>query len=140
MKKKIIVLKTLVLMGFLLLGSCGTIVISSRPNVPPPPWFYPNRIETVRYVYFPDYLIYYDLSVRNYIYLENGVWITVDALPARFSVIDFQRSRFIHIRDYHGDQISTYHSNLNRGQSNLNSRVTRGRTNSSTRRNENVPE
>ena len=104
----------------MILGSCGPVIITSIPNNPPPVWFYPNRIETVRYVYFPDYLIYYDLSLRSYLYLDNGVWITVKVLPPRYHNIDLKRSRFIRINDYYGDRIDVYHRdyNTNRGRSN----------------------
>jgi hypothetical protein len=114
--------------GFLLLASCGPVILSSRVQSAPPGWFYPNRVEVVRYVYFPDYLIYYDLYLRQYIYLENGVWITVNVLPPRFREVNLRRSRFIHIRDYYGDRIDTYHRdyNLNRGRSNQDVRRGRG--------------
>ncbi|MEW7289965.1 hypothetical protein [Aquimarina sp. 2304DJ70-9] len=92
------------------LESCGPVVISSRPDTPPPAWFYPNRVEVVRYVYFPDYNIYYDISLRNYIYFENNVWITIDVLPVRYRHVNLNRSRYVRIRDFRGDNISSYHS------------------------------
>ncbi|WP_296344595.1 hypothetical protein [Winogradskyella sp.] len=99
-----------------LVQSCGTVVISSRPNMPPPPWFYPNRVEAVRYVYFPNHMIYYDLSLRHYIYLNNNVWVTAKILPQRYRNINLSRSRFVHIKGYRGDDISRYHreNNTNR--------------------------
>lgn len=106
--------------------SCGPVIVSARTSAPPPPWFYPNRVETVRYVYFPDYMIYYDLSLRNYIYLENGVWITVNVLPARYSRVNLRRSRFVRINNYYGDDIKRYHNeNSVRGRSNRRSTGTR---------------
>tara|TARA_R110000868_G_scaffold326924_3_gene587929 strand:- start:125 stop:364 length:240 start_codon:yes stop_codon:yes gene_type:complete len=71
-------LATLLLILLMGLESCGPVIVSSRPNNPPPPWFYPNRVVNVRYVYFPDFTIYYDLTLRNYLYLENGIWIRVN--------------------------------------------------------------
>ena len=91
--------------------SCGPVIISSRPSAPPPPWFYPNRVVNVRYVYFPDVTIYYDLTLRHYIYFENGVWLSVNVLPQRFNGINFRNSRQIQIRDYFGDDIGKYHQN-----------------------------
>ena len=91
--------------------SCGPVIISSRPSAPPPPWFYPNRVVNVRYVYFPDVTIYYDLTLRHYIYIENGVWLSVNVLPQRFNGINFRNSRQIQIRDYFGDDIGKYHPN-----------------------------
>jgi len=89
--------------------SCGPVIISSRPSAPPPPWFYPNRVVNVRYVYFPDVTIYYDLTLRHYVYFENGAWISVNVLPQRFNGINFRNSRQIQIRDYFGDDIGKYH-------------------------------
>ena len=117
-KSKIMKTKRL-LLGFLLLvsigmvESCGPVVISSRPNSPLPVWFYPNRVELVRYVYFPDHMIYYDLSLRHYIYWNNSVWVTVNVLPDRFRNIDLRRSRYVRVRGYRGDNISRYHRENN---------------------------
>lgn len=107
---------------FLTLESCGSIVFSSRLGTPPPPWFYPNRVETIRYVYFPDHYIYYDLSLRNYIYLDNGAWITVNVLPARFNGHDLKRSRKIRINNYYGDNIKKYHNETTVKRKKLNSK------------------
>jgi hypothetical protein len=92
------------------LESCGPVLFTARLNNPPPPWFYPNRIETVRYVYFPDHTIYYDLSLSTYFYLENSIWLSATVLPARFHVIDLQRSRYTRINNYYGDNIQQYHN------------------------------
>lgn len=121
MKKYIILTILFAITGMFTLDSCGPVIISSRPEAPPPPWFYPNRIEMVRYVYFPDYLIYYDISLRHYIYFENGIWITANVLPPRYQRVNLRRSKYVRIRDYHGDNIGTYHRDHNS--------VTRGRRN-----------
>lgn len=112
-------MKTLKILFFLLIftafsmfESCGPVIVSSRPGVPPPDWFYPDRVVNLRYVYFPDYYIYYDLTLRKYIYLDNGVWITVDVLPPRFNVIDFRHARRVRVTNYFGDNIRHYHSNI----------------------------
>ncbi|TVZ27828.1 hypothetical protein JM83_2892 [Gillisia sp. Hel_I_86] len=53
------------------MASCGPIVVTSRPNHPPLPWFYPNRVEEVRYVYFPEHSIYYDFAEQLFVF---GKW------------------------------------------------------------------
>lgn len=121
-------MKTLYLKGFLLLilslfafQSCGPVVIAHRTDMPPPPWFYPNRIETVRYVYFPSYAIYYDLSLRTYIYYDNNSWLRVKTLPARYRNLNLRRSKYRRINNFYGDNIRKYHENNNaRGRSNQN--------------------
>ncbi|MCP4978565.1 MAG: hypothetical protein GY931_20660 [Maribacter sp.] len=121
-------LKTLVLfVAYIILlafASCGPVVISSRPSSPPPPWFYPNRLEVVRYVYFPEISIYYDITARTYLYLDGGLWVRHSVLPARYRNYDLRRSRYERIRNYHDDNIRRYHDehNANRGRSNLNTK------------------
>tara|TARA_R110000737_G_scaffold83331_1_gene115797 strand:- start:527 stop:1099 length:573 start_codon:yes stop_codon:yes gene_type:complete len=104
----------------LFLASCGPIVVSSRIGQPPPPWFYPNRLEVVRYVYFPEYSFYYDLSARTYVYLDGGVWVRRNVLPSRYQNIDLRRSKYERIRNYSDENIRRYHedNNANRGRSN----------------------
>jgi hypothetical protein len=110
MKKIYLTLILILSVLSLIFESCGSIVVTSRLGTPPPPWFYPNRVETIRYVYFPDFEFYYDLSLRNYIYLDNGVWITASILPSRFKEYNLKRSRKVRINDYYGDNIRKYHN------------------------------
>ncbi len=93
------------------LDSCGPVIVSSRYNHPTPPWFYPNRVINLRYVYFPDYLVYYDITLDNYIYLNNGVWITVKVLPPRFNSVNFKHEKHIRVNNYFDDDIKVYHNN-----------------------------
>jgi len=95
------------------LASCGPVVVTSRPNHPPPIWFYPNRLEVVRYVYFPEYSIYYDLTLSNYLYLNNGVWVRANILPPRYRNLNLNRSRYIRVKGYRGDNIRQYHNEKN---------------------------
>lgn len=107
---------------FSMVISCGPVVITSRVGDPPPPWFYPNRLEVVRYVYFPEISMYYDLSNRTYIYLDGGVWIRRNILPQRYQHMDLSRYRYERIRNYNNDNIRRYHEehNVDRGRSNRN--------------------
>lgn len=101
---------TLFLITALFLTSCGPVVFTSRPNNPPPSWFYPNRLEMVRYVYFPEYSIYFDLTLNNYLYFENNVWVRVNVLPSRYRNIDLNRSRYVRVKNYRSDNIREYHN------------------------------
>ncbi|WNH13085.1 hypothetical protein [Thalassobellus suaedae] len=123
------VMVLLVLISALAIESCGPVVLSSRLETPPPPWFYPNRVEMVRYVYFPEYSIYYDLSLRNYIYLNNNVWVRVNVLPPRYRAINLNRSRFVRVKTYRGDNISEYHRENNATRRRSNTSSTMGRRN-----------
>ena len=119
--------KLIIVFGLVFLSSCGPVVISSRPNHQPPPWFYPNRLEIVRYVYFPEFSIYYDLSSRSYLYLDGGIWVRHNVLPPRYRHIDLSRQRYERVKNYQDENIRSYHDehNANRGRSN---RTTKKRT------------
>ena len=124
--KRIFMVLVLIVLAFF---SCGPVVVSSRPNHPPPPWFYPNRVEVVRYVYFPEYSIYYDLTLSNYLYLNNGVWLRANRLPSRYSHINLNRSRYVRVRGYRGDNIRTYHNKHNVRRNSRSTRTTTTRIN-----------
>lgn len=129
----------LFLIAFALL-SCGPVVVTSRPNHPPPPWFYPDRVEVVRYVYFPEYSIYYDLTLSNYLYLNNGVWLRVQVLPPRYRSINLNRTKYVRVKGFRGDDIRTYHNENNvrrstRANRNNTRRTTTRTTKTKTRRN-----
>lgn len=119
--KLLAITQRMLLGGFLwILMGCGPVLVTSRTAGPPPPWFYPNRLEVVRYVYFPELSIYYDLQSSMYVYFEGGVWIRRNVLPPRYRQYNLRRSRYVRVRDYRGDRIEEYHNNrANRGRSNL---------------------
>lgn len=108
----------------ILMASCGPVVYTSRSGNPPPPWFYPNRVEVVRYVYFPEFRIYYDFTTRNYIYFEGNVWVRNITLPPRYRNLNLNRSRYQRIPGYRDDDIGRYHDQYrkNSGRSNRNYR------------------
>jgi hypothetical protein len=109
MKKKVLIVLVIIISSLISLESCGPVVFSSRLGTPPPHWFYPNRVETVRYVYFPDYEIYYDFSLNNYLFCNEGDWLIVTILPKRFYGINLQQSKQVRITNYYGDNIKKYH-------------------------------
>ncbi|SDI29447.1 hypothetical protein [Winogradskyella thalassocola] len=131
MKKRNYIALLLILMSALILETCGPVVLSSRSESPPP-WFYPNRVEMVRYVYFPEYSIYYDLTLSNYLYLNNGVWMRVKVLPPRYHNINLNRSKYVRVKGYRGDNIRTYH---NENNVRSNTRTSRRTNTARTRRN-----
>ncbi len=134
MKKTIFFTLALLFSFALSLESCGPVVVTSRIGTPPPPWFYPNRAEVVRYIYFPEHNIYYDFSLRTYLYLDNNIWISTNILPPRYSHINLKRSHHVRINNYFGDDIKKYHNN-NSYRSNLNRSKTSRRNPAINRRN-----
>ncbi|MDD3723343.1 MAG: hypothetical protein PHW92_12830 [Lutibacter sp.] len=123
MKKTIFLTFALLFSVTLSLESCGPVLVTSRIGTPPPPWFYPNRAEVVRYIYFPEHEIYYDFSLRSYLYLNNGIWVSANVLPSRFNHVDFRRSHRVRINNYFDDDIKRYHNN-NKFRSNTSRRNT----------------
>ena len=109
MKRMHTFVMALILMVLFTLAGCGPVIISSRPQHPMPPWFYPHRVVNVRYIYFPEYSVYYDISLRNYIYWDSGVWIRVTVLPARYNSVNFRRAKQVRVQNYYDDDISRYH-------------------------------
>ena len=99
----------LLLSVFISVDSCGPVIVSTQNNHPNPPWFYPNRVINLRYIYFPDYVVYYDLTYGNYIYLDQGVWLTVKVLPPRFKTVNFKHEKRIRVNNYFDDNIREYH-------------------------------
>ena len=120
---------TMLLTLVLMLTSCGPVVFTSRTNNSPPHWFYPNRIEMVRYVYFPEYSIYYDLTLNNYLYLNNNIWVRANVLPSRYRNIDLNRSRYVRVKNYRSDTIKEYHNKNVRNNTSKRSTTTINRRN-----------
>ena len=112
--------KAISLLLVIILMSCGPVIISSRPDHPTPPWFYPNRVINVRYIYFPDQVLYYDLSLRNYIYFDSGHWHRVEKLPPRYLSLNLKKEKRYRIDNYFGDSIKDYHDNPSQGRTSKN--------------------
>lgn len=123
--KGFISFQILVGISLFLMSSCSPVFMTAEVSGPPPPWFYPNRLEIVRYVYFPEYHFYYDLSARRYLYLEGGVWVRRRVLPPSYRNLDLRHSRYERVRGYRGDHIGRYHERYSRN---------RGRTDRANRR------
>ncbi|MDE3741981.1 hypothetical protein [Maribacter polysaccharolyticus] len=114
--------KAIIVAGLLLMFGCGPLVITTGMDYHPPKWFYPNRLELVRYVYFPEFNFYYDLSSHAYLYLDGGIWVRHRNLPPRYQNLDLNRHRYERVRNYREDNIKRYHEahNADRGRSNKN--------------------
>jgi hypothetical protein len=72
-----------------LLGFCFYAAnAQSRVNISIQPVWGPVGYNYVDYYYMPDIETYYYVPNRQYIYLDNGVWITTSSMPARYSSYD----------------------------------------------------
>lgn len=109
MKKYGLILLALLSIGSFCLNSCGVVTPSSRLLIDSQPGYYSNNIEAVRYYYYPEHMVYFDLSIKKYIYLNDGVWIAATVLPSHFGTLNFRSSHYVKIHNYYGDNIMKYH-------------------------------
>ena len=58
--------------------------VSVNVNIGAQPVWGPVGYDYVEYYYMPDIEVYYYVPTRRYIYLNNGNWVFVTALPARY--------------------------------------------------------
>lgn len=80
------------------LMSCGTSYYGTSENSYyenyydyNPAWA-PDYYFGTRYYYFPDIETYYDLATRNFVYLYNGHWLFVPALPPIYSTFNLHNA------------------------------------------------
>lgn len=86
-------------------GSCagvgyGSYEPETYSNVVVPDWAPPyDNPNLVRYYYFPDIEVYYDVWNQDFVYLEDGDWVFSAALPAIYAGFDLYDC-FIVVLDY----------------------------------------
>ena len=100
----------LILIVIGLLNSCGPVVVTSRIGNPPPVWFYPHRVEVVRYIYFPDLVLYFDLRTHSYLYRDGNVWRRQPDIPYKYRSLNLSKQRYERIQNYDRDDIDPFHN------------------------------
>lgn len=63
--------------------------VSVNININTQPDWAPIDYDYVEYYYIPNLEIYYNVKYQKYIYFDNGKWIWVRALPARYAYYNF---------------------------------------------------
>ncbi len=61
----------------------------------------------IRYHYYPNMRVYYDLSENIYHFWQDGQWITAEELPAAYGGYSLFKNEKIQIIDYDGDNPET---------------------------------
>ena len=61
--------------------------VSTQVSYDNPAWA-PSYVQGVRYYYLPDIEAYYDLSDREFVYLDNGQWSYSQGLPSVYAGFD----------------------------------------------------
>lgn len=111
--------------------------VSVNINIGTQPQWGPSGYNHVDYYYLPDVDAYYNVSAKQFIYLNNGSWIWRTSLPSRYSNFDLYNaykvvmntpkpylSHQTHVREYQkykgysGRQTNLRDKGNNRGQNN----------------------
>jgi len=81
-------MKRIILAAIIGVASLSSISTQAQVNVSvnigsQPQWG-PTGYDHVDYYYLPDMDVYYNVPAKQYVYLENGRWITRRSLPSRY--------------------------------------------------------
>ena len=79
-----------------------TAQVSVNVNIGVPPVWATAAPVGVQFYYLPDIETYYDVPSRQYIYLNNGVWIHSVSLPYRYRTYNLHNGHTVYLTDYRG--------------------------------------
>ena len=96
--KPICVLLSFVTLIYFFIG-CETSAGVTQSNQYTNPSWAPAYSPGVRYYYLPDIETYYDLSNRDFIYLNNGQWLFSNNLPYMYSDYDLNSGFAIYLNN-----------------------------------------
>ncbi len=82
--KKISIAIVLTISAFTFSGCFTPAYVTTSVQYSNPEWA-PPYYTGVRYYYLPDIEAYYDLSNRNFAYMNNGIWMFGPTLPGMYS-------------------------------------------------------
>ena len=96
MKKQILFIALLVAC---MVGYNAQAQVSVRFNIGVQPVWGPVGYDYVDYYYIPDIDAYYDVNHRQYVYFEDGRWITSGGLPPRYHDFDIYHAHKVVINE-----------------------------------------
>jgi hypothetical protein len=117
-KHKLSEMKKLIIM-LALIVSCGMATnvhaqVSVHFNVGLQPLWGPTGYDYVQYYYIPDIDAYYDVPDQEYVYFDDGRWVTSPYLPPRYRDFDLYRAHKVVINEpspwYHHDRYHRMYS------------------------------
>ena len=82
--------------------------VSVNVNIGGRPDWAPVTYTEANYYYLPDVEAYYDVRGSNFIYVNNGNWITARHLPARYRNYDLYAGPKVVLTDYRGNRPYTH--------------------------------
>lgn len=95
--KKQIVLTAIVLLSCF--GYNTNAQVSVHLNLGLQPLWGPVGYDYAQYYYIPDIDAYYDVANQDYVYLQDGVWVTSLYLPPRYGDFDLYRAHKVVINE-----------------------------------------
>lgn len=90
MKTLKLIMVSIILITMFAFAGCSTYnygTTETQTSYENPEWA-PDYYTGVRYYYLPDIEVYYDLTMRDFIYLNNGRWVYSRVLPPMYSYYD----------------------------------------------------
>ncbi len=103
------VLKLIILGICLSVSSLSQAQVSVNVNIPGPPVWGPV-VTTEEYYFLPEIESYYDIRQKQFIYLNNGVWVRTRALPSRYRGYNLNNGQVVILNDYRGKSPFRYYS------------------------------
>src|SRR5436305_11413603 len=111
--------KQIVLAAIVLLSCFGYTAqsqVSVHFNVGVQPLWGPTGYDYVQYYYIPDIDAYYDVANQDYVYYDDGRWVTSAYLPPAYANFDLYRAHKVVINspspwlrhDYYRDHYAYY--------------------------------
>lgn len=92
-----------------LMASCSLQAqVSVNVNIGGRPDWGPVGYTEANYYYLPDVEAYYDVRQSNFIYINNGTWITARTLPTRYRSYNLYDGPKVVLTDYRGNRPYTY--------------------------------
>ena len=95
MKKRILLIAAFIAISFV---HGAEAQVSFQLNLGSQPLWGPTGYDYVQYYYIPDIDAYYDVANQDYVYYDNGSWITSYSLPYRYANFDLYRAHKVVIR------------------------------------------
>ena len=86
--KKLILLLSFLVAGFLAKSVDAQLRLGLNFNIGTQPIWGPTGYDHADYYYMPDIDVYYNISNRQYIYMERGGWQFSTSLPSRYRNYD----------------------------------------------------
>ena len=77
-----------ILLGLLLATTAAQAQLNVNVNVAPAPAWGPAGYNNATYYYLPDVETYYDVSRKEYVYLDKKKWVRSTSLPAAYRGYD----------------------------------------------------